>query len=61
MDVCMSGRVQECADQRVHHIGVHHTACSIMVNRLLRFVTPDCLIKCFWAWDATCVGVRVGT
>lgn len=37
------------------------TACSITVKRLLRLVTPDWRIKCFWAWDATCVGVRDGT
>jgi len=36
----------------------------VMSNRLdrrLRFVRLDCRMKCFWAWLATWVGVRVVT
>ena len=35
--------------------------CSRAANRLLRFVTPDRRMKCFWACEATWVGVRVDT
>lgn len=36
-------------------------ASSTCVKRERRFCAPDTRRKCFWACDATCVGVRVGT
>eukprot|EP00963_Diacronema_lutheri_P011338 scaffold1368_cov333-Pavlova_lutheri.AAC.33 len=38
-----------------------HTVFSTRLNRLFLLDTPWSLKKCFWACDATCVGVRVGT